>query len=250
MKTTWETTIKIALCTTGRVLLFLLLPVLVQSCTRSQKEIIRVSGSSTVLPVVSKAADLFMLNNADLMITVSAGGSGVGVNQVGEKIVQIGMISRNVTNEEIKKFPDVHFVEHIIGRDAVAVSVSSEIYDAGIQALKIENIRSIFKGKTKNWKELGGPDKDILVIDKEKGRGTRHVFMEAIFGNKNENAPGADLVLGSNNEELTALTQSNSAIGMLSLAWLNNDVKGVGITEKGNTVFPSKQALSDGTYPV
>lgn len=214
------------------------------------KEIIRVSGSTTVLPVVSKAAELFKLNHPDVMITVNVGGSGVGVNQVGEKTVHIGMISRDITDEDRKIFPGINFVTHLIGKDAVAVALSSEVYDSGIKTLTFQQIRAIYKGEITNWKNVGGPDKDILVIDKERARGTRHVFMKAVFGDKHAEAEGADLVLGSNNEEQTAIIQSDTAIGMLSLAWLNDDVKGVGIQIDNEAIEPSKENIVNGKYPI
>ncbi len=219
-------------------------------CTTHDKEIIMVSGSTTVLSVVSKAAELYRLNHPNVMIIVNAGGSGVGVNQTGEKTVNIGMISRDITDAERNKFSQINFVTHLIGKDAVAVALSSEVYDSGIKTLTFQQIKAIYKGEINNWKEIGNFDKDILVIDKEQSSGTRHVFMKAVFGNKTAEAPGADLVLGSNNEEQTALIQSNSAIGMLSLAWLNDNVKGAGIQISNEVVEPSKENIVNGKYPI
>ena len=75
--------------------------------------------------------------------------------------------------------------------------------------------------------------------------------MEAVFGNKNAKAPGADIVLGSNNEEQTAIAQSNAAIGMLSLPWLNDKVRGLSIAiENGKTIEPIRENVVNGTFPV
>jgi len=224
---------------------------IITGCDASKKKTIMCAGSSTVLPVVSNAAEEFKRRHSDVNIMVNAGGSGVGIKLLGEKNIQIGMISRNITQEEIKEYPDVEFVTHRIGRDAVVPVVSSEIYNAGLQALTIEQIAKIYKGDIKNWKELGGPDKKILVVDKEISRGTRHVFMEIILGNKEAEAPGADLVLGSNNEEQTAIAQSGAAIGMLSNAWINDDVRGLSIIlANGEVVEPSIQNIISGKFPI
>jgi len=229
-----------------QIVLFLL----IAGCTSRKKETIRVSGSTTVLPVVSRAAEFFTVKHHDVMITVNAGGSGVGINQVGEKTVHIGMLSRRITDAERKKFSNINFVAHSICKDAVAVALSSEVYESGVSALTLRQIRAVYTGAIINWKEVGGVDRDILVIDKEKARGTRHVFMNAVFGDKNAEALGADLVLGSNNEEQTALTQSDAAIGMLSLAWLNNDVKGAGIRISNDIIEPTRENILNGTYPI
>jgi phosphate transport system substrate-binding protein len=231
------------------ILLFSFIAFTFFSC--SKKESITVSGSTTVLPVISNAAEVFKKSHLDLNIIVNAGGSGVGMNQLGEKKTDIGMISRDITNEEVLKYPDANFNVIAIGKDAVVAVVSSEIYDAGITELTIAQLASIYKGEVKNWKELGGPDKDILCVDKEAARGTRHVFMEIVLGDKEAEAPGADLVLGSNNEEQTAIVQSDAAIGMLSNAWLNKDVKGLRIKmADGSSVAPTIANIINGTYPI
>ncbi|MCF6159604.1 MAG: phosphate ABC transporter substrate-binding protein [wastewater metagenome] len=235
----------------GFICIFLLSLVVTTGCSPSQKETIRCAGSTTVLPVVSNAAEQFRQNHSDVNIVVNAGGSGVGINLLGEQKIHIGMISRNITQKEIEKYPDVQFVIHRIGKDAVAAVVSSEIYHAGVKALTIEQIAEIYKGEIKNWKEIGGPDKEILVVDKERARGTRHVFMEKVLGDEEADAPGADLVLGSNNEEQTAIAQSDAAIGMLSHAWFNDDVKGVSIIlNNGETVEPTIENINKGKFPI
>ena len=220
----------------------------------SKKEVLTIAGSSTVLPVVSKVAESFRQAHPHLNVIVNGGGSGVGINQVGEGWVDIGMTSRVLTAEEYKRYRGVNFITHPIGKDAVLPVVSSEIYDSGVQSLTLEQIGQIYKGEITNWKSLGGPDREILCIDKEASRGTRHVFMEAVFGDSDQaqtEAPGADLVLGSNNETQSALTQSNAAIGMLSFAWLNDDVKGLSIqTPKGMLVAPNLETIHSGEFPI
>ncbi len=211
---------------------------------------IKVAGSTTVLPVVTKAAEKFMAAHSNVRITVNPGGSGVGIKSVGNGLVDIGMASRHISDEEIKNFPNIDFKIHIIGRDAVACVVSSEIYDAGVKILSKEQIKKIYSGEIDNWKTVGGPDKKIFVIDKEAHRGTRHVFMAYIFGDEKAKAKGADLIAGSNNEEQTKIALSDSAIGMLSHAWISDDVKGVGIEVEGKIIEPTLENIRNGTYPI
>ncbi len=218
-------------------------------CQKSRS--INISGSTTVLPVVSVAAEEFVTANTDLNIIVNAGGSGVGINQLGEGKVEMGMISRDITKSEEESFPKVDFNQIPIGRDAVVPVVSSEIFDAGIQALTLKQIGDVYQGNISNWKELGGPDREILCVDKEASRGTRHIFMEIVLGDKEAIANGADLVLGSNNEEQTSIVQSDAAIGMLSNAWLNDDVKGLGIiSESGETIYPTLENIVNNDFPI
>ena len=93
--------------------------------------------------------------------------------------------------------------------------------------------------------------REILVIDKEAARGTRHVFMEIVLGDKEAQAAGADLVLGANNEEQTAIVQSDAALGILSNAWMNKDVKGLAIImENGEVIEPTLENIVNGKFPI
>ncbi len=230
-------------------LLFLFsLSIFLFSCTRPEQ--VQVAGSTTVLPVVSRAAEQFK-NATGTSVVVNAGGSGVGINQLGEGKIDIAMASRDITAHERGKFPGVVFTEWVIGHDAVIPVVSSEIYDAGVTGLSLSQLGAIYSGTITNWKEVGGPDRDILVVDKEAARGTRHVFMQAVLGDREAEAPGADLVLGSNNEEQTAIAQSDAAVGMLSHAWLNADVKGLAIiTPQGERIEPVLANIASGRHPI
>lgn len=232
-----------------KVLIALAATLSIVSCSRTDS--INIAGSTTVLPVVSVAAEHYRVEHPDVNIIVNAGGSGVGVNQLGAGIIDIGMVSRHITPAEINKYPGVKFVTHAIGKDAVVPVISSEIHAAGIIALTLEQIGRIYAGEIRNWNELGGPDRDILVVDKEQSRGTRHVFMEIVLGDKEAAAPGADLVLGSNNEEQTAIIQSDAAIGMLSHAWINDDVRGLAIIlQDGSVVEPTLENIINYSFPI
>ena len=221
------------------------------ACSKDNKQNVSISGSTTVIPVISRAAEDYMLDNKDVRIVVNAGGSGVGIKQVGEGQTDIGMTSRDITEDEYTRFADANLTTHTIGRDAVVPVISSEIYDGGVTALTLAQVASIYRGEVSNWSELGGPDKEIYVIDKEASRGTRQVFMKFVMGDKNADAPAADAVLGSNNEEQTAMAQSDAAIGMLSHAWVNDDVKGLAIIlDDGTAVEPTIENIKNGRYPI
>ncbi len=216
----------------------------------SAPERMSVSGSTTVLPAVSRAAEQFTADTGQL-ITVNAGGSGSGFNQLAEGQTDIGMMSRDITEGERAQFPNFTFMPIAIGRDAVVPVVSSEIYDAGVTQLSLSDIAKIYRGESDNWAEFGGPDKAIFVIDKESSSGTRQTFMDIVMGSSKADAPGADLVIGSNNEEQTAMTQSDAAIGMLSIAWLNDDVKGLSVElANGEIVTPTLMNVQNGRFPI
>jgi phosphate transport system substrate-binding protein len=210
--------------------------------------VIRVAGSTTVLPIVSRAAERFRTRNASIKITVNAGGSGVGVHGAGTRRLDIGLASREITPKENNRYTSLNTI--VIGRDAVACVVSSEIFHSGVHSLSKQQIGDIYLGKITNWRQVGGPDRQIIVIDKETHRGTRHVFMHYLFGKSNARAPGARLVTGSNNEEQAKIAQSDSAIGMLSIAWINDEVVGIGIREGAQTIKPTLENVRSGRFPI
>jgi len=207
------------------------------------------AGSTTVLPVVSTAAGIYHRQHPDVTITVSGGGSGVGIASMIQHTADIGMASREIDAAEAAQLKGQVDVL-TIARDAVAVVVSKAVYVGGIHQLSLKQIAAIYRGKIKNWKELGGPDAQIFVIDKEASRGTRHVFAEAVLGDAHARAAGASVISGSNNEEQALVAHSNQAIGMLSNAWLNDAVRGIAVGEGDQAVLPDIQHVRDGSYPI
>lgn len=231
----------------GPILLFMFC-----GCTKdlAAKKVIRINGSSTMIPVATKAAEQFMRKHPHIEITVSPGGSGVGVKSIGNGFVDIGMVSRDITEDEKNSFSNIDFKTYLIGRDAVACVVSSEIYESGVHELSKEQMRDIYSGKVNNWAAFGSPDKEILCIDKEPHRGARQVFMEYIFGDKDAEAKGADIVVGNNNETQAKVALSDQAIAMVSFAWINVDVKGLAVKVGERSIQPSVENLKNGSYPI
>ncbi len=214
---------------------------------------IHAAGSTTVLPIVSEAATAYHKAHPEVTITVSGGGSGVGIASMIQGTAQIGMASRETTPEEqgqLDNRADGKVDNIVIARDAVAVVVSKAVYMGGLTHLSLAKIADIYRGKVTNWKQLGGPDATILAIDKEASRGTRHVFAEAVLGSAHARAPGASLIAGSNNEEQAIVARSDQAIGMLSNAWLNDRVRGIAVDVEGQSIRPTIEHIRDGSYPI
>jgi len=212
-------------------------------------ETVHAVGSTTVMPIMSNAATAFHKAHSKITITISGGGSGVGIASMIQHSAQIGMASRETTPEELSQL-GAEVENIVIARDAVAVVVSKAVYLGGITHLSLAQIAQIYRGEITNWKQLGGPDAKILAIDKEASRGTRHVFAEAVLGSAHARAPGASLISGSNNEEQAIVARSNQAIGMLSNAWLNDQVRGIAIDVDGVGISPTIEQIRNGRYPI
>jgi len=229
--------------------LFFLGIFLTASLSLQAAERIRVAGSTTVLPIVAEAAKQYRQQHPDIVLTVSGGGSGVGVASIRQGVVEIGMASRQLTPKERQALQGK--IEMIpIARDAVAVAVSKAVYTSGVQRLSLGQVAAIYRGEIRNWKAVGGMDVPILAIDKEPSRGTRYVFARVVLGDAHARAPGASIIAGSNNEEQAAIAGSDKAIGMLSNAWLNDAVRAVAVGEGDQAVLPTVEHVADGRYPI
>jgi len=210
---------------------------------------IRAAGSTTLLPIIAEAAKVFRKLHPNITLTVSGGGSGVGITSLKQGEIEIGMSSRPLTKKEQAQLQHIAY-EIPIAVDAVAIAVSKAVYQGGIRALTIQQVADIYRGKIRNWSELGGADSPILVIDKEPSRGTRHVFAKVVLGDERARAPGATIITGSNNEEQSAISRSDKAIGMLSNAWLNDKVRAIALIQDNLSLLPSEENIISGRYPI
>lgn len=205
----------------------------------NQPVTIKISGSTTVLPIAKEAAKKFMMKNPNYNLEVSGGGSGFGVKQVAEGLVDIGMASRDLKAEEKEKYPNL--ITHSIALDGVAVVVHPE---NPVSDLTQEQVKKIFSGEITNWKEVGGPDAPINVYTRDEESGTREVFWEKALG-KGKITEKATVV-NSNGAMKTAVKQDKNGIGYLSIGYVDSTIKAV----KFNGVEPTEENVKKGIYKV
>jgi len=208
------------------------------------KETVSVSGSTTVLPLAEGGAEAFNGEQSDYTVLVTGGGTGVGIKNIAEGNSDIGIASREVTPDEIDQFGD-RFQENLVGYDGIVIAVSKQIYDAGVTSLTKDQVKKIYTGEIDNWKDLGGPDDQILVAAREQASGTRDTFNEEIMEDKKAETPGVSSVAGSNAEVRTIITGSDKAIGYLGFSYAEDGAVGM-ITLDG--VAPSAETIKDGSY--
>ena len=197
------------------LLLFFLLGV---GCQRS-KAGITVAGSTSVEPFAELLAEEYMIIHPKSHIYVQGGGSTAGIEAAMTGAANIGMSSRNVVGEEQK----LYIVT--IAKDAIAIIVHPR---NPIQNLPLDQIREVFSGEIKNWKELGGPNHPIDIVTREEGSGTRESFQKFVMG-KEDISLGA-LVQDSNGAVRQVISSDASAIGYISLGLVNEQVKAVNIS--------------------
>ena len=192
------------------------------------REDIAINGSTTVLPVMQKAAENFMAVNPDVALTISGGGSGNGIKALTDGLCQIAMSSRDMkANEtELAKSKGVNPVRIPIAVDALLPAVHPS---NGVVQLSVDQLRGIYAGTITNWKEVGGSDKKIAVISRDTSSGTYETWDEKIM-NKEKVTPSA-LLQASNGAVVQAVSKNPNAIGYIGFGYLDKSVKGLNIGE-------------------
>ena len=208
--------------------------------------VVKVAGSTTVMPLVEASAEEFNRIQDGVRVSVSGGGTGVGIKNVAEGLADIAMSSRDVKPEEIASYGD-RFVEFLVAYDAIALVVSDPIYEAGITDLSREEVRAIYSGEVANWKDLGGPDEKIYVVAREVGSGTRDTFNAMVMGREGAETPGVTTYHGSNAEVKTAVTRSDKAIGYVGMNYLEG---GAFRAVAFQGVEAREETIKGGSYPL
>ena len=205
---------------------------------KGEKQILRISGGTAHIPVMKEAAKRIMTFNPDIRITIAGGGSGAGIKQVGEGLVDIGNSGRKATEAEINKY-GLKMVKWAI--DGVATVVNPK---NSVKTLTRQQLQDIFSGKITNWKELGGNNKPINVYTRDKASGTRSVFWKKAL-KKSDITNRANVVV-SNGAMKTAVNNDPYSIGYVSVGFINDTVSALVL----DGVKPTLGSVKQGQYKV
>jgi phosphate transport system substrate-binding protein len=208
-----------------------------------------IKGSDTVLPLSQQCAEAYMKANKNAKVTVTGGGSGVGINALIDGTTELAQSSRKIKFDEKKKVEEKGSAlkEVIIAYDALAVIVNPKNQ---VSNLTREQLDGIFTGKITNWKEVGGPDSKIVPYSRETSSGTYEFFKEEIL-KKKDYMPGI-LSMPATGAIVQSVKNTPGAIGYIGLGYLNKEVKAIKISyDEGKTfVEPSIATAKNETYPV
>jgi len=212
-------------------------------CIGGEKELktLSLAGSTTVEPIASKAAEVYMEKHPDVKVTVQGGGSGTGIKMVGEGTVDIGNASRKIKDKEKDLYPDL--VGTIIAYDGIAIVVHPS---NPVENLTKQQLQDIYAGKITNWKEIGGEDREIVVVTRAEGSGTRDTFIELVMNKGKVEETSRALQKPSNGAVKATVAGNESAIGYIGLGYVDDTVKPVKI----NNILPSSETVKNGTYPI
>ncbi|MCM2988883.1 phosphate ABC transporter substrate-binding protein [Bacillus safensis] len=200
---------------------------------------ITISGSSAMQPLVLAAAEKFMDKHPKADIQVQAGGSGTGLSQVSEGSVQIG--NSDVFAEEKDGIDAKALKDHKVAVVGMAAAVNPEV---GVKDITKDELKKIFTGKIKNWKELGGKDQKITLVNRPDSSGTRATFVKYALDGA---TPAEGITEESSNTVKKLIAETPGAIGYLAFSYLTDD-KITPLSIDG--VKPEESNVESGKYTI
>ena len=191
----------------------------------SRKDTVTIAGSTSVMPFSEKLAEYFKVGYPKFSIEVQGGGSSAGIQAVINRTVDIGMSSRKLKGDE-KVWKEI-----LICYDGISIIVHSS---NPIRDISLDQIRKIYSGRIRNWKELGWIDRNIDAVSREEGSGTRGAFEELVMGKAF--IDNGIMVQDSNGSVKEVVATDPYAIGFISLGIVDQKVRALSIDGVAPTV--------------
>jgi len=206
-------------------------------------ENITVDGSTTVGPIAKAFAEYYMELHSDVNITVSESGSGNGAKSLINGACDVADMSRFMKGTEFSAAVEkgIQPVAHVVAMDGIAMIVHPS---NPAREITTDQIRDIYLGKITNWRELGGPDRRIVVISRDTNSGTYETF-ETLVMAKGKMAETVEY-LGSNGAVRQKVLSSPTAIGYVGLGFVDRSVKALVV----DGVEANQSTVSSGQYPI
>ena len=206
-----------------------------------------IKGSDTVLPLAQYEAEQFMIENPEKSVTVTGGGSGVGIAAMIDGEVDIATASREMKDSEFENAEanGITPLEHVVAFDGISVVVNPE---NPVSELTFDQMRGIYNGSISNWQEVGGEDLEIAVISRDSSSGTYEYFKETVLL-EDEYRPDA-LTQPTTGAIVSEVSLNPNAIGYIGVAYLDDSVKAVSVDGGEGFSYPSPENIISGDYPL
>lgn len=227
----------------GKALVILALISLVTAGQAEAKSGIVIDGSTTVGPIAKSFAAYFT-KKYKVPVTVSESGSGNGAKSLINKTCDIASMSRSMKPQELTaaKSNGVNPVVSVVALDGLAIVVHPS---NPVRSLTKAQLANIYTGKITNWSQVGGPNGQIVVIQRESNSGTQESFKELVVGKETPVTRNAE-TQASNGAVKNRVSLTHGAIGFIGLGFADSTVKKVAV----NNILPSSATVKNGTYPL
>ncbi len=177
-------------------------------------------GSTAMQPLVDEAGKMFAASNPGVQVNVQGGGSGAGLSAVINNTADIG--NSDVYAEEKEKVDSKQVIDHKVFVVGIAPIVNPE---TGVDNVTHQQLIDIFTGKIKNWKELGGKDQAIVLVNRPESSGTRATFAKyGLLGNEEFRGEGG-IEEESSGTVRKIVSETPGAIGYLAFSYIDDSVK-------------------------
>lgn len=207
------------------------------------ENIIIISGSDTMYELNEKLANEYMKENPEVSIYVKGGGTKLGINDLIKNKTDICASSRNLKPDEAKLLAEYYgslAVVYLIAKDGLSIFVNPSNF---VNDLTLEQVKKIFTGKIKNWKDFGGKDTVIIPVLRNPNSGTYLYFKEHVLDDEDYTENG--ITLPSTREIVKFISENENAIGYGGVGYK----EGV-IQIKINGVPPTELNIRNDTYPI
>lgn len=214
---------------------------------------VSVKGSVVVARVMQSAsAELGQQCDVEFR-AVTDGGSGDAIAHVAHDLLDLAISVRLLTPEEQASRPDKKFVQTIIGKQALVVVVSEEIWNAGVKALTKDQLRAIYERDIKNWKAVGGPDREITYFNRESTYGVWDCYMQFLYGDVRKAMISKAETIDNPEEAKTAVQFGRSAYSVIEFGAYEEGkgLHALGIKQPDGTVIePTLANLASDRYEI
>jgi phosphate transport system substrate-binding protein len=214
----------------------------IQGCSKNKGNRVSVKGSTTVLPISQKAAEAFKKSEG-VSVSVEGSGSGNGIKSLIDSGCDIANSSREMKAEEKEsaKKKGIQIREILVAYDMIVPIVNPA---NPVKNITMEQLKAVYDGSIKNWKELGGRDENIVVISRDTSSGTYEIWHEKVM--KKIDVRNDALLQASNGAIVTTVAGNPKAIGYVGFGYLNDNIRGITVDNIPVTIENGKS----GRFPV
>lgn len=202
-----------------------------------------IKGSTTVLPIAQKTVEAFMKENPDIKISLSGGGSSNGIKALIDGTTNVANASRFIKDKEVKAAikKGVYPVPFACAYDSIIPVVHPE---NNLTDITMAQLKDIYMGKIRNFREIGGPDRKIVVISRDTSSGTYETWEKKVM--KKERVTPRASVMASNGAVVQSVSNNKNTIGYIGIGYLNKSVKP--LTADG--IEGTEETTLNGQYPI